>query len=167
MTQMTQLEIVGTHAVPFAVHVRPHLSRGDRQRFFRSMRQALTRMGYPMAGSGGMCIAIVPRQQSALRCRDDVLVWLANQREVHKVVLDLPREARSFLRGTLAFADSEGRRFGRTTPNSPTWFGASRSARWHMRARWRPSTPHSSPGTWQVKWPPSPCSIWIRGTKRE
>lgn len=109
MTQMTQLEIVGTQAVPFAVHVRPHLSRSDRQRFFRSMRQAVARMGYPMAASGGMCIVLAPMGQSARCCRDDVLVWLANQKEVQEVVLDLPREARSFLRGTLAFADSEGR----------------------------------------------------------
>lgn len=109
MTQTPQLLMVGTRAVPFAVNFRRSLSRGERDRFHRSMRRAVSRMGYPMAASRGMCLVLAPVGDSVRRCRDDVLVWLANQSEVCRIVIDLPQEAHRLVNGGLTFVDDDGR----------------------------------------------------------
>lgn len=108
MTQIPQLFVVGTRAVSFAVTFRESLSRGDRSRFLRSMRRAVGRMGYPMSASRGMCLVLAPVGDSVRRCRDEVLVWLANQSEVSRIVIDSPRDVYELVEGGLNFVDEDG-----------------------------------------------------------
>jgi hypothetical protein len=55
-----------------------------------------------------MCLVLAPVGDSVRRCRDDVLVWLANQSEVSRIVIDMPRETHQLVEGGLSFVVEDG-----------------------------------------------------------
>ncbi len=83
----------------FTVKVQKHLSRSERQRYFRRMQRDMARAGLIMNHSGGFCLAVKEWDANWRTDRHIFTSWLIDQPESRDLVIAAPASLRRMLEG--------------------------------------------------------------------